>query len=249
MAPSAAFALLLWGLAMPNSAGATVAEQRARLPPAAECTDEVAGVWRSHSFWPDRGQWYLFTLEIRRLQPESSELEGVIFSDYWHGTSRDQEPPPCGQVLYHYIVRMPAKGSVNGGAVAFGGTSWQLDRAPCGGSGPGRYYPDRFTGTIDPKLQEFQSVNNDGGPAVNVPMVFRRIRCWDGAEPEPPPAINVKAPALGPKSKSKKGGCSCTLVGTLRPARRGPLGLVGLVLAVAGGRRIGRGRRERRAIP
>jgi hypothetical protein len=42
------------------------------------------------------------------------------------------------------------------------------------------YRPDHFTGTIDPAIQEFQSVNNDGGRAVNDPMVFRRIACGEG---------------------------------------------------------------------
>jgi hypothetical protein len=43
------------------------------------------------------------------------------------------------------------------------------------------YHPDHFTGTIDPQREEFQSVNNDGGRAVNDPMVFRRIGCVDQA--------------------------------------------------------------------
>ena len=68
----------------------------------------------------------------------------------------------------------------------------------CGSSIGFGYNLDNFTGTIDPEIQEFQSVNNDGGISVNEPNVFRRIRCFEGPAPtddvEPPPFQRPPAP-------------------------------------------------------
>src|SRR5690606_27968668 len=62
---SLAFALLAGTLSfMPGVARPTVAEQRARLPPAATCRDEVTGVWKSHDFDERFQDWTTFTLEI-----------------------------------------------------------------------------------------------------------------------------------------------------------------------------------------
>jgi hypothetical protein len=87
---------------------------------------------------------------------------------------------------------MPGTGTVDATAtVDFGSTTYTIASNPCGN--PGRYYPDHFTGKIDSAIQEFQSVNNDGGPAVNEPVVFRRIRCLDAPfrnkSEAPPPAF------------------------------------------------------------
>ncbi len=70
---------------------------------------------------------------------------------------------------------MPAEGTVRDLRIDFGGTSWQNDQTFCG-SPTRSYYPDVFSGIIDPDIKEFQSVNNDGGPMVNYPTVFLRIR-------------------------------------------------------------------------
>jgi hypothetical protein len=46
-------------------------------------------------------------------------------------------------------------------------------------------------------------VNNDGGAMVNVPTVFRRVRCLDNTTP-PPTKIDLRPPPFQPP-----GGCSC----------------------------------------
>ena len=58
-----------------------------------------------------------------------------------------------------------------------------------------------ISGRIDPEIQEFRSVNNDGGPAVNVPQVFRRIRCFP---PQSNPHVTVDPPPFQPP---RTGGC------------------------------------------
>jgi len=188
-------------LLSPRGAPATISEQRARLPPPAQCSDEVEGIWRSHSFWEGHGQWYVMTLEIRRDLSDRNRLVGTILSHYWNGTPEEQEPPPCRPGLHRQVVRMHAEGRIDDGVVAFGGTSWEIQETFCG-SRYVSYYPDRFTGRIDPVIQEFQSVNNDGGPAVNVPQVFRRIRCF---EPGERPHVTVSPPPIMPGG----GGCNC----------------------------------------
>ena len=88
--------------------------------------------------------------------------------------------------------RMPSKGSIDPqGTVVFGAQTYTIDKVVCGQ--PGRYNPDNFSGKIDVERQEFQSVNNDGGRAVNDPTVFRRVRCIDaphrGTAKATPPAF------------------------------------------------------------
>jgi len=93
---------------------------------------------------------------------------------------------------------MDARGTVtNGTHIQFGGVgSWRLDQVHCR-SGPFGYNLDNFTGDIDPAILEFQSVNNDGGRAVNVPNVFRRVRC-PPRETARAPRVNPVAPAFYP---------------------------------------------------
>src|SRR5512136_229718 len=69
-----ALGMVLAALLFSRAAGATVAEQRARLPPPAECEDPVEGIWRAHQFAVARNEWYIFTLEVHRVKPGSSEL-------------------------------------------------------------------------------------------------------------------------------------------------------------------------------
>lgn len=184
----------------PRIAPATIAEQRARLPPPAECDDEVAGIWKSHAWYPGHQQWYIFTLNVYRAETEG-QLTGTVHSHYWSGTPATEEPPPCRPGGYHQTVIMPADGTVDGMRIEFGGTSWQLEQTFCGPAAV-NYYPDRFSGVIDPELQEFQSVNNDGGPMVDYPTVFRRISCFESG-PTTPPVI-VAPPEFYPDS-----GCGC----------------------------------------
>ena len=177
----------------PSRAPATIAEQRARLPPAAECDDEiVAGIWRSHKYNERFGDWSVFTLTIRRVADHPDQLVGTITNHNWDGGAADVEPPPCErQSGDDWFVSMDARGTVRNGTEIFFGAigEWRLDRVACR-RGPWGYNLDNFTGVIDPSILEFQSVNNDGGRSVNEPTVFRRIRC--------PPAQAAEAPSVNP---------------------------------------------------
>jgi len=234
--PSGVGLLAFLGLLLGSvPADATVAEQRARLPPPAECEDPIAGIWRAHHFIATYGTWYIRTLEIHREAEGQPRLTGLVWADYWYGTAKDENPPECRPGAgYHAVIRMPAEGSFRDGEVVFGGTSWSLERLVCG-SGSHGYNPDRFTGRIDPALQEFQSVNNDGGTAVNEPAVFRRIKCFDA--PAPVPSVAVAPPP--PFSSTRQGSCHCS-VGVPRP--RGWLGAVLVPLGGAAARRRARRR-------
>ncbi len=194
--------LTLAAIALPASA--TIQEQRNRLPPPADCGDDdpVTGVWKSHAYYPGHGQWYIFTLSIGRDPEREGQLTGTVHSHYWTGSPGDEEPPPCGPGGYHQTVIMPADGTVNGLAIEFGGTSWELEQNFCGPP-VFSYFPDRFSGVIDPEIEEFQSVNNDGGPMVNYPTVFRRIRCL--SDPEQAPPVVVSPPSFYPER-----GCGCS---------------------------------------
>ncbi|MEM9190684.1 MAG: hypothetical protein AAGF12_15975 [Myxococcota bacterium] len=187
----------------PQRAPATIAEQRARLPPPAECTDPVAGVWKSHQHDPTWGDWYIFTLNIQRVAGDDHALTGTIQAHSWSGGPDDEEPPACRPGLSHWTVMMTATGThQDDHRIHFGGTSWSPENAFCGAApGPGQYNLDQFNGQIDPALQEFQSVNNDGGRAVNVPTVFRRVSCH---EAPPAPHVNPVPPPFFPK----RSGCS-----------------------------------------
>jgi hypothetical protein len=200
---AAAFALL-W--LTPSRAPATIEEQRARLPPAAECDDEiVAGVWRSHSYHPQFGDWGIFTLTIRRVPGSPEQLIGTITNHTWQGGPADEEPPACAQGGGdEWVVSMDARGSVqNGNRIFFGGVgSWRVDEVRCS-RGPWGYNLDNFTGVIDPAILEFQSVNNDGGRAVDEPEVFRRIRCPPVPSAESP-SVTTRPPAFYPELG---GGC------------------------------------------
>jgi hypothetical protein len=99
---------------VPRSAPATIAEQRARLPPAAECEGEVvAGVWRSHKYYPQFGDWSIFTLTIRRSPDDRNQLVGRITNRNWGGGAESEEPPPCSQQHDHdWQVSMDGRGAV-----------------------------------------------------------------------------------------------------------------------------------------
>lgn len=203
LASLAAFVVLS---ATPRRAPAgTVAEQRARLPPPAQCEDPVEGIWKSHDYRAWRRQWTIFTLEIHRVDGTDA-LRGTIRNESWRGDADQSEPGPCVGEL-RYDVSMDAVGRVEHGQIAFGGVGqWRLDAVLCG-EFVGGYNLDNFTGPLDAELLEFQSVNNDGGVSVNEPTVFRRVKCLEGPTTHDPKVV-VKPPAFHPPEDEGRGGCS-----------------------------------------
>lgn len=190
----------------PAASEGSIAEQRNRLPPPAHCEDPIEGEWKSHQFNDMWKQWVIFRLEIRRKAGSPNELVGSIHNETWQGAKADQEPGACSaSVPYRLRVSMPnATGTFSDGEVSFEATTWQFDGLVCGKLPAGfGYRPDHFTGKVDPERQEFQSVNNDGGRAVNEPTLFRRIRCFDG--PTRKQAGDVKPPPFVPPER--RSGC------------------------------------------
>jgi len=199
----AGLALVIW----PDRAPATVAEQRARLPPPASCDDPVTGTWKAHAYYSHVGEWYVFLLDVHRVAPGSSELTGRIRAEIWHGGPSQPEPPLCTPGVLHYRVLETAAGSYLDGRLVFNATSWKLDGEQCGKMAG--YLLDLFSGTVDRELQEFQSVLNADSPMWrDVPTVFRRIACEDGAQSAPStPDSSAKPPAFQPRSS--RSGCGC----------------------------------------
>lgn len=182
---------------LPRGSSATVEEQRARLPPPAECPDKVEGTWAALVYTAHQKTWYEYTIVLRRTTPAaggsmSGALEGEMTSHYWSGGPKVDKPPGCTPGQREVTVKMPGKGTVDASAnVIFGATTYTVDNVTCGRAAS--YSPDHFSGTIDTSIHEFQSVNNDGNEAVNEPAVFRRIRCRDAVgrttSKAPPPAF------------------------------------------------------------
>jgi hypothetical protein len=193
----------------PRPAPATIEEQRARLPPPAECPDPVEGIWRSHNYNGRDGDWNIFTLTVRRTEAGGSRLKGSITNETWYGPETESVRGPCRGTL-QYLVSMDAQGSVIDGNIDFGGVGeWRLDELFCGRLGG--YNLDQFSGHIDPELLEFQTVNNDGGRYVNMKTVFRRVRCLEdpaGGE-EKEPHVSVTPPPFYVPSETDRGGCGC----------------------------------------
>lgn len=147
-------------------------------------------------------EWVRFTLTIRRVEGSETELEGEMVNESWYGPKTESIRGPCAGRL-QYIVAMEAKGTYVGDEVEFHGTSWRMEEALCA-VGPGfRYNLDRFSGVIDHEIEEFQSLNNDGGRYINVPTVFRRVSCGD--QPDPTPQVMVAPPPFYPEAEDK--GC------------------------------------------
>ena len=156
----------------------------------------------SHEYKPRYNDWYIFTLTVRRMPHNPTQLTGDITARSWCCGREKQQPPLCPPGQFHWVVFMTGAGTANGQQIRFGGTSWRVQEVVCG-YGPGGYNLDQFSGTIDPALQEFQSINNDGGRSVNEPTVFRRIRCLDQAQQQHVPHVKVAPPPLRPP----RGGC------------------------------------------
>ena len=162
----------------------------------------VEGIWKAHRHRAEFRAWRIFTLTIRKVDGSETELVGTIRNQGWIGGRDAEEPGPCRGQQNHWIVSTDARGTIRGNEVVFSGVGqWRLDQVLCG-RGPGGYNLDSFSGTIDPELEEFQSVNNDGGRDVNVPTVFRRIRCFP---PNAQPHVEVQPPPFFPERPSR--GC------------------------------------------
>lgn len=188
-------------LCLPAALPATVEEQRARLPPPAQCSDAVEGEWRAHKYDPRFDDWGIFTLLLRRQAPGSRVLVGRITTEYWTGGVRYQLPPPCFPGLRHYRVSQEAFGSLDGMRVDVAGRNLRLEEQHCPRSF-NSYNLDHFSGVIDPARQEFQARNNDGGRDIDEPTVFRRVRCF---EPETVPHPVVAPPAFVPPARRPQG--------------------------------------------
>ena len=179
---------------LPSLAPATVEEQRARLPPPADraqCANPVEGVWKSLRWYPGNEAWYSFVLEIHQ---NGDRLTGQIDAYSWDTPPNVSEPGACLPGLSHWVVTQTAEGTLDGLRLNMHGTRWAVRQVFCGPR-PFGYNLDNFSGVIDTALQEFQSVNNDGGAQIDEPTVFRRIRCF---EPPPQPHPVVRPPSFQP---------------------------------------------------
>lgn len=163
--------------APPGAQTSLLAAGMDQLPPAVSCADPVVGVWMSHSFHPELGEWYAFTLTIRRQIGSPSTLIGEIRSEFWSGGPSDARTPSCeGEGFGHGLVAMSARGSLTGDKLSFGGVSWRADKLTCNNhTWSNQYNLDQFSGVIDGS--NFVGVNNDGGRSVDDPTQFRRVAC------------------------------------------------------------------------
>ncbi len=187
----------------PGTSRGSIAEQRSRLPPPAQCEDPVEGEWKAHQYNEVWHQWVIFRLVIHRKPGSPTELVGKVHNETWRGRKSDQEPGPCNEfVPYRTRASMPdAFGTYRDGHVVFEATTFQFDGLVCGKLPVGfGYRPDHFTGKLDEERQEFQSVNNDGGRAVNEPTLFRRVQCFDG--PTRKLAVDITPPPFVPPERS-----------------------------------------------
>jgi hypothetical protein len=200
-------ALLVAFFILPTRGTATIEEQRQRLPPPAQCGDDIVeGIWKSHKYDRRFGEWVIFILEIHRVEGDPNRLTGLITNHSWVGGPREEEPPPCGPGRAEWVIETDAEGSVDPqtGHIRFRGINqWRLLRRVCPAAYWSGYNLDRFDGIIDTTLNEFQTHNNDGGRDVNEPYVFRRIRCFP-EEMEQAPRVEAVPPAFYPESE---GGC------------------------------------------
>ncbi len=200
--------IAVFGAAVFLALGAgSVAEQRARLPPPADCPDPVAGVWKSHTYTQHIGRWDEFLLRIHRVDGSDTALEGTIHNHAWQGKLSEPQPPAeCLPGTDRTKFATDGVGSIQGMHVEFRGTGApRIEANICGIKNPGNYNLDAFAGDIDAEINEFQTLNNDGGVHVNFPVVFRRIACEDGSStgapqldaPVEPPPFQPPAPTSG----------------------------------------------------
>jgi hypothetical protein len=168
----------------PRGSAATVEEQRARLPPPAECPDKVEGTWAA-LYHTVTGSWIEYTATVRRRGPAADgnaagPIEVEMRAHAWDGPKSNDKPLPCTPGQREITVTMPGTGAIDAATnLFFGAKTYQVESLACGNDTV--YHPDNFKGRIDPALQEFQSENNDGASAVHEPVVFRRVRCLGAA--------------------------------------------------------------------
>ena len=194
--------MLLLGIMLAIPLIASIEDQRLRLPPPAtvddnsDCSDPVVGVWLGQHYNPRSISWQKYRLHIRRVSPGSTALVGEVRVLYWTGAASLVVPPAdCQGVGLSAEILQNATGTVVNNFLSFGGNDWRAGQVFCGSRGSVAYNPDHFQGLINVGLQEFQSVNNDGGTAVNEPVVFRRIEC---AQRTPQPNVTVVLPTTEP---------------------------------------------------
>lgn len=188
----------------------TVEEQRARLPPPQGCGDVIEGIWRSHSYYPRHAEWYVFSLTIARSAVAPNQLVGQTDVRVWTGPPSDPEPKPNCEGYYNdWVVYQPSSGTVNGLNLEFGGDSFTRGPVRCG-HGPTGYLVDRFIGTIDPQIHEFQSINRwfEHGTWQEEATVFRRIQCLPTEKPVLIPPL--LPPASSRSSPSVRLGLGCS---------------------------------------
>ena len=121
----AGLSLAVAGVLVVDRVPATVAEQRQRLPAAAECDDPIAGVWRAHVYRPDIRRWTLNTMELR-WSPDRSKLLSSYENHYWRGGPEDSEPPPCRPGEYQRKAHSTGEGSYSGNELEVRGTAGGL---------------------------------------------------------------------------------------------------------------------------
>jgi hypothetical protein len=194
LAIAAVLATLMFGT---RDAPATVEEQRARLPAPAECPSPVSGQWKAIVFKPRFSEWYTYTLEVHEDPADASHLLGMIYIDAFFSSPDSPEPAvPC---VFRFQGKMVGAGTFASGEITFGATSdFELTSNECGDY-TGVYNPDHFQGQLEPARQEFQSIHNDHGLAVNEPTVFRRFACIDDSRKAP---RELAPPPFFPKHRS-----------------------------------------------
>lgn len=143
-----------------------------------KCGDPLTGVWQARQYDAPYGEWYVFTLKIRRDSGGAGRLAGTVTAHMWEGGADQKKPPArCGSRT-RYVVSMPAAGEIDGDRLNFGGVRVGGFQGICGGrTSAGGYNPDRFSGTVDLVRGVFRSVLNDSGRAVNEPIIFYRTSC------------------------------------------------------------------------
>lgn len=119
------------------------------------------GPWVSRVDMPSRGQIYIVTLHI---QKKGDNLTGEIVADVLLGGMKSVKSS-CGVGEHYYRVSMPAKGTLKGNDMIFGGTSIRSMKLICGVDifSKGDYRLDHFAGRIkgDKYLAKWLEVGDD----------------------------------------------------------------------------------------
>ncbi len=130
-----------------------------------------------------------------------------MHAGWWTGGPKDAQAPACAASNHFRSVDEPVQGTFRDGVLDVLATEWATADDSCR---PVRgYLVDRFTGRLDPEIQEFQSLLNADAPEWrDVPTVFRRIRCTHQERPvEPDPIVTVPPPFQPPTRGVSWRGC------------------------------------------